>query len=247
MGNFKGSDDYIDVKERLQDFLDAYPHGTLQTVSWEVLTVTGLDEGPKSSTKGKEVTRTFIVYQAAAYRTPDDPRPGIAMSYEPFPGHTNFTLNSELENAETSAWGRAIVACGVAANKSLASRQEVRNRVMEQEAIREATDAPAKTAPAKAAPAPRVPKLTGEERSELGLLYVSSGWDQKTLAMQLVLIDAMDATSVEALGSNPSDSQYADLIGPAMSALSREQYETVKAALEAEVAKVDAAAVAARS
>jgi hypothetical protein len=51
------------------------------------------------------------------------------MAWEPFPGPTPYTKDSELMNAETAAWGRAIVAVGLAANKTIASRQEVEARV----------------------------------------------------------------------------------------------------------------------
>src|ERR1051325_11724666 len=51
--------------------------------------------------------KSFIVAQAAAYRSPDDPRPCVGTAAEPFPGQTTYTRDSELMNAETSAWGRA--------------------------------------------------------------------------------------------------------------------------------------------
>lgn len=111
-------DDYIDVAERLMDFTTRYPEGTLQTIDWSVEEVGG---------------HQFVVYRAAAYRTPDDPRPGHGIAWEPFPGQTSFTRNSELMNAETAAWGRAILACGLPAKRALASAQEVRNRVAEQQ------------------------------------------------------------------------------------------------------------------
>src|SRR5665811_1941916 len=67
-----------------------------------------------------------------------DLRPGHGVEWEPFPGQTSFTKNSELMNAETAAWGRAILACGLPAKRGLASRQEVQNRVAEQEASKPA-------------------------------------------------------------------------------------------------------------
>lgn len=112
-------DDYIDVAERLMDFTTRYPEGTLQTIDWSVENVDG---------------HQFVVYRAAAYRTPDDPRPGHGTAWEPFPGQSSFTRNSELMNAETAAWGRAILACGLPAKRGLASAQEVRNRVAEHDA-----------------------------------------------------------------------------------------------------------------
>lgn len=106
-------DDYVDVAERISEFAKKYPEGTLQTISWTVEQV---------------AEQTFIVYRAAAYRTPDDRRPGHGTAWEPFPGRTPYTKDSELMNAETSAWGRAIVACGLTSNRKIASKQEVQAR-----------------------------------------------------------------------------------------------------------------------
>lgn len=104
--------DYVDVAERIRQFKEMYPDGTLQQVAVEFKEVGG---------------QMIVIYVAAAYRTPDDPRPGIGTASEPFPGKTSFTRDSELMNAETSAWGRAIVAVGIP-TKKIASREEVQNR-----------------------------------------------------------------------------------------------------------------------
>ena len=104
---------YIDVAERIDNFNTKYPEGSLQTLSWDVKEVGG---------------RTFIVYRAAAYRTPDDARPGHGIAWEPFPGGTPYTKDSELMNAETAAWGRAIVACGLTSNRKIATKQDVQAR-----------------------------------------------------------------------------------------------------------------------
>lgn len=112
LGNYK------EVSERLGDLFEKYPDASLQPVSlaepFQVITI-----GDK----------TFIAYGAACYRTPDDPRPSIGYAWEPFPGPTTYTKDSELQNAETSAWGRAIIACGASTAKhGIASANEVRNR-----------------------------------------------------------------------------------------------------------------------
>ena len=117
-------DDYVDVAERISEFRDRYPDGTLQPVSltqpWQLIQAEGFDKG------GELIHQTFLVYVAAAYRTPDDPRPGIGAAWEVFPGRTPYTRGSELMNAETSAWGRAIIAVGAAdAKRGVASRQEI--------------------------------------------------------------------------------------------------------------------------
>lgn len=111
-------DDYVPVAERIAAFIDRYPDGSLQPLNLaEPYTVIGTGE-----TK-------WIVYTAAAYRTPDDIRPGVGIAWEPVPGRTPYTKGSELMVAETSAWGRAIVALGIGANRGIASREEVRNAI----------------------------------------------------------------------------------------------------------------------
>lgn len=117
-------DGYVTVPERIAEFKALYPSGCFQPAypdrPWEVLVIGG---------------QYFIAYAAAAYRTPDDDRPGIGVAWEPVPGPTNFTKNSELQNAETSAWGRAIVAVLAAdAKKGIATADEVRNRAAEADA-----------------------------------------------------------------------------------------------------------------
>lgn len=108
------NDNYIDVAERIVEFREKYAEGSLQQVSLEF----------------KEVdSRWWVIYTAAAYRTPDDARPGHGTAWEPIPGKTNFTRDSEVQNAETAAWGRAIVAVLAADTKrGIASAQEARQR-----------------------------------------------------------------------------------------------------------------------
>jgi hypothetical protein len=115
--------DYVEVAERIAIFRAAHPEGSLQPARldrpWEIVEIDGA---------------RFIVYGAAAYRSPDDIRPGIGYAYEQVPGRTPYTRGSELQNAETSAWGRAIIAALAAdSRKGIASADEVRNRRAEQQ------------------------------------------------------------------------------------------------------------------
>jgi hypothetical protein len=126
----KGLDDYIDVAQRIAEFRVKHPEGSLQPLNpeqpFEIRELAGTDKN------GKEVRGTFIIYTAAAYRSPDDPRPGVGCAYEVFPGRTPYTAGSELQNAETAAWGRAIVAAMAGDTRAgVASQQEVRNRQAE--------------------------------------------------------------------------------------------------------------------
>ena len=110
------AEDYIPVNERIAKFIETYPEGSLRPL-WPDEPYRVLGEG---DTK-------WLVYGACAYRTPDDPAPGVGLAWEPVPGRTPYTRGSELMVAETSAWGRALAAIGIATNKSIASAEEVRS------------------------------------------------------------------------------------------------------------------------
>ena len=112
MSNFS-LDGYVDVAERIRQFKDAYPEGSLQCLALEFMTVNG---------------KEWVLYRAAAYRSPEDTRPGHGTAWEPIPGATPYTRNSEVQNAETAAWGRAIVAALAADTRKIASADEVRMR-----------------------------------------------------------------------------------------------------------------------
>ena len=105
--------DYVEFKDRIRLFYEAYPTGAICT---EAAWVSVDDDVPR------------IWVRAAAYRAPDDSHPGIGHSWMVLPGTTSYTKGSELENTETSAWGRAIGATGIALDKSVASADEVRNK-----------------------------------------------------------------------------------------------------------------------
>lgn len=117
--------DYVDVATRIRDFKAEYPTGSLQQVRLEFHTI------------GEQ---TFVLYVAACFRTPDDQRPGIGSAWEPVPGKTPYTKDSEIMVAETSAWGRAIVAATGADTKnsgSVASADEVKARQTPPEPFRD--------------------------------------------------------------------------------------------------------------
>jgi len=102
--------DYIEVHERISQFRELYPAGSLQTeYSWD----------------DRDGER-WLVVKAWAYRDPDDTRPGVGHAWEPVPGRTPYTRGSELMNGETSAWGRALAALGIAVHKGIATGSEIR-------------------------------------------------------------------------------------------------------------------------
>jgi hypothetical protein len=104
-------DDYVEVSERIRQFVEQYPTGSLQA-DWGMVDRDG---------------EQWLAVKAYAYRYPDDARPGIGHAWEPIPGRTPFTKGSELMNGETSAWGRALAAIGIAVNKGIASANEIRS------------------------------------------------------------------------------------------------------------------------
>ena len=103
------ADDYVGVHERIEKFLEKYPEGRIQTAI-------------------AHLSETLVVMQATVYRDAQDERPSIAHSQLGIPGRTNFTRDSEVENAETSAVGRALAFMGFETKKGIASREEVQSR-----------------------------------------------------------------------------------------------------------------------
>ena len=101
--------DYVPVNERVEQFYKAHPEGSIQS---EIV----------------ELTESRVTVKAYAYRSADDTRPGIGHSSLEIPGKTTFTRGSEIENAETSAWGRAIAALGFEVKRGVSSAEEVRNK-----------------------------------------------------------------------------------------------------------------------
>jgi hypothetical protein len=100
---------YVTVQERVIEFKKMHPEGSLQFEFKGVL-------------DGSPLMMWGIAY---AYRHPGDERPGIGTAAELIEGKTPYTKGSELQNLESSAWGRAIAALGIGISKGIASKQEV--------------------------------------------------------------------------------------------------------------------------
>ena len=81
--------DYVEVKDRILEFYEKYPQGSIMS---EIVTLTD----------------KLVVVKATAYRNSDDKYPCVGHSQLEIPGRTPYTRGSEIENAETSAWGRAL-------------------------------------------------------------------------------------------------------------------------------------------
>jgi len=108
---------YVDVATRIKQLRAKHPDAVLRPAN------------PDEPFRVVEIGgREFIIYVAACYRSPDDKMPAIAVAAEPVIGASSFTRNSEVMNAETSAWGRAIMAALAVDEPHVASRDEVVNR-----------------------------------------------------------------------------------------------------------------------
>lgn len=125
---------YVEVKDRIRKFYERYPEGRITSEvitglshiqSIETVQVTKTKSDGTSKTQEESIAVGYIAVMAHAYRTPDDPHPATGMSAMLMPGTTEYTRGSELENAETSAWGRALANLDILNEHSIASRDEV--------------------------------------------------------------------------------------------------------------------------
>jgi hypothetical protein len=107
--------DYVDVPTRFAALLAKWPELRIKEHRPEIVTI-----GDK----------TLISVTMQAWRTPDDPLPCQATCFEPFPGKTSFTRDSEQMNASTSCLGR--LAGLMMSFPKMASLEEVVNRQSEQ-------------------------------------------------------------------------------------------------------------------
>jgi len=102
---------YVDVATRIKLLIDKYPDASIICTVPKVVEVAG---------------HTFI--EVTAHVKCDETRQAVASAWEPFPGKTPYTRDSEMMNAETSAIGRAIGALGIGLTGSMATANEVANR-----------------------------------------------------------------------------------------------------------------------
>ena len=102
---------YIDVPTRFAALLEKWPELRIKEHRPEIVTI------------GDKI---FISVTMQAWRTPDDPVPCMATCFEPFPGKTSFTRDSEQMNASTSCLGR--LAGLMMSFPKMASLEEVINR-----------------------------------------------------------------------------------------------------------------------
>lgn len=147
--------DYVTVAERMRAFYKAFPEGSLQLDPVQITTVEG---------------KTWAIGRAYAYRDRQDDRPGIGTAWEIIPGLTPYTRGSELQNLETSCWGRALAAIGIGIEKGVATADEVRGSQARQGGW-ERVESPRENDPFyNKAPAPRATYPTRINDKQVGLL-----------------------------------------------------------------------------
>ena len=110
--NIKGKD-YIEVNERIKEFHNLYPNGSIET---ELIEMTD-----------RFITKTTVVPDV---KNPDRKFTGIA--YEKEDG-SFINKTSALENCETSSVGRALGMLGIGIDTSVASYDEVANAIEQQQ------------------------------------------------------------------------------------------------------------------
>jgi hypothetical protein len=125
---------YIEVKDRIQMFYDKFPEGTLHFQYKGVLEFNG---------------ETYIYGEAFAYPERDKMAYASGWAWERVPAR-GFAKGAEMMTLETSAWGRAIAALGIAVTKGIASREEVqRNMKPENDPWQTPPDSPKKAVEGK--------------------------------------------------------------------------------------------------
>jgi hypothetical protein len=177
---------YITVAERLAAFTKEHPKGRI-------------------ATQLVSITDTMAVVAAQVWKIRSDdagiPPDGTGLSSMPIPGPTSFTKNSEVENAETSAIGRALAAIGY-----LAKTEDGKPRISSQEEI--------------TAKSGDDPEITQKQRGLLFKLAKESGIDPDSGpgkgAMRKVIKDVTGKTSSKELVNSDMDKLVAHFTAAAV-------------------------------
>jgi hypothetical protein len=108
---------YVTVNERLKYFRDQYPKYSLRT---NLVLVDETQALIKAEIRDEQ---DRIVAEGTAFETA---------------GSSFINRTSHVENAETSAWGRALGNFGIGIDESVASAQEVANAVLNKDKVKKA-------------------------------------------------------------------------------------------------------------
>lgn len=158
-------DGYKMVAERHAAFVNDHPTGVV---------LTELVNSIFSPSDGKG----FVVVAAKIWKKREsavagEPPDGTGLASMPIPGVTNFTRNSEVENTETSAIGRALAAIGYHPKDTMASQEEIAAKNDDGEAVTSQAHVTGDAAPAE--------KMTTAQRNMIFALAKECGIDKELL------------------------------------------------------------------
>jgi hypothetical protein len=145
--------EYVDVKTRLKQALALYPQLRI------------VEHRPEITQVGEQL---FIECSVTVSRDPDDPIPVTAYIFEPYPGKTSFTKNSEQANGATSVLGRALGYMGLGIDKSIASSNEVLGRQQATEDDRNTVVSIARPTPVLDSPRATPTSVMGPRSKQIG-------------------------------------------------------------------------------
>jgi hypothetical protein len=120
-------EDYVPVAERLEKFYERFPDGRITTQIVEH----NLESG-------------FVLMRAEVYRSPDDASAAATGHAFEVRGESYVNKTSYVENAETSAVGRALAMLGFEVKRGIASREELQ-KTARMQATTPPASAPSKT------------------------------------------------------------------------------------------------------
>jgi hypothetical protein len=110
-------EDYVPVSERVEKFYERFPDGRITTSIVEHVHEAG-----------------FILIRAEVYRSPDDAQPSATGHAYEVKGESYVNKTSYVENAETSAVGRALALLGFEVKRGIASREEMQKTTRQESA-----------------------------------------------------------------------------------------------------------------
>jgi hypothetical protein len=139
VSNKPNLDGYVDVAQRLRLALLAHPNLRI------------VESAPEIRHVGD---RAFLEVNVTVWRNEDDAQPVNAHAWEPFPGRTPFTRDSEMMNAATSALGRALGYMGFGIDRGISTADEIRHRQDTPDAPYRPVEAPVSADPVSDGPLP---------------------------------------------------------------------------------------------
>jgi hypothetical protein len=146
-------EDYVPVAERLEKFYQTFPAGRVTTSIVEH----NLESG-------------FVLMRAEVYRAADDAAPAATGHAFEVRGESYVNKTSYVENAETSAVGRALALLGFEVKRGIASREELQKTARMQAAGgSKAAGSPASGAAGSAGAKPPAAAPSAKEVEESGV------------------------------------------------------------------------------